>query len=166
MAAPIFRFIWPRSDPKMSPSVQRSPMAGCLYFSRRRTMKRCIRRRSQRASPKAGAGKCLDNFDIAPSVTVVIEDELELAYNQLKPSLALYIGGMGAKGKNFYYDLACRFGFAEAADTDSRPVSTASQRRSDDGCARCPGGRSPPWLARRPASATAWNSGATARSQP
>ena len=64
----------------------------------------------------AGGGKSLDNFDIAPSVTVVVEDELELAYNQLKPSLALYIGGMGAKGKNFYYDLACRFGFTAAAD--------------------------------------------------
>ena len=66
---------------------------------------------------RAGAGKSRDQFDIAPSVTVVIEDELELAYNQLKPVLALYIGGMGAKGKNFYHDLACRFGFAEAADT-------------------------------------------------
>lgn len=65
---------------------------------------------------RAGGGKSLGSFDIAPSVTVVIEDELELAYNQLKPVLALYIGGMGAKGKNFYYDLACRFGFDEAAD--------------------------------------------------
>ena len=65
---------------------------------------------------RAGSGKSLDQFDIAPAVTVIIEDELELAYNQLKPVLALYIGGMGAKGKNFYHDLACRFGFAEAAD--------------------------------------------------
>jgi len=65
---------------------------------------------------RAGGGKSLESFDIAPSVTVVIEDEIELAYNQLKPVLALYIGGMGAKGRNFYYDLACRFGFDEAAD--------------------------------------------------
>ncbi len=65
---------------------------------------------------RAGGGKNLAGFDIAPSVTVVIEDEIELAYNQLKPVLALYIGGMGAKGKNFYYDLACRFGFDEAAN--------------------------------------------------
>ncbi len=66
---------------------------------------------------RAGNGKSLDSFDIAPSVTVVIADEPELAYNQLKPVLALYIGGMGAKGKNFYHDLACRFGFDAAADT-------------------------------------------------
>ena len=50
-------------------------------------------------------------------MTVIITDEVELAYNQIKPVLALYIGGMGAKGKNFYYDLACRYGFESAADT-------------------------------------------------
>ena len=65
---------------------------------------------------RAPAGKGMSDFDIAPAVTVIIEDELELAYNQIKPALALYIGGMGAKGKNFYYDLACRFGFEAAAD--------------------------------------------------
>ena len=66
---------------------------------------------------KAGGGKSLKNFDIAPAVAVVIEDDLELAYNQIKPVLALYIGGMGARGKNFYFDLACRYGFAAAAET-------------------------------------------------
>lgn len=65
---------------------------------------------------KAGNGKSAKDFDIAPTVTVVIDDELEAAYNQIKPVLALYIGGMGAKGRNFYYDLACRYGFAQAAD--------------------------------------------------
>jgi F420-dependent oxidoreductase-like protein len=65
---------------------------------------------------KAGNGKRLSDFDIAASVTVAIDDDLELAYNQIKPVLALYIGGMGAKGRNFYYDLACRYGFEAAAD--------------------------------------------------
>lgn len=64
---------------------------------------------------KAGNGKGLDSFDIAPTVNVVIDDDLETAFNQIKPMLALYIGGMGAKGKNFYTDLACRYGFEEAA---------------------------------------------------
>lgn len=66
---------------------------------------------------KAGQGKSIENFDIAPSATVIIDDNLEMAYNQMKPQLALYIGGMGAKGKNFYFDLACRYGFEEAAET-------------------------------------------------
>lgn len=65
---------------------------------------------------KAGQGKSIEQFDIAPSVTVIVEDNLEMAYNQVKPQLALYIGGMGAKGKNFYYDLACRYGFEAEAE--------------------------------------------------
>lgn len=66
---------------------------------------------------KAGGGKSIAEFDIAPTVSVVLGDDLEMCYSQVKPQLALYIGGMGAKGKNFYHDLATRYGFAEAADT-------------------------------------------------
>jgi F420-dependent oxidoreductase-like protein len=65
----------------------------------------------------AKAGKTLDQFDIAPSVPVAVRDDLETCWNQFKPLLALYIGGMGAKGKNFYYDLACRYGYEQAATT-------------------------------------------------
>ena len=64
---------------------------------------------------KAKNGKRIENFDIAPSVMVVLEDNLEMAYNAVRPQLALYIGGMGAKGKNFYNDLAVRYGFEDAA---------------------------------------------------
>lgn len=65
---------------------------------------------------KAGNDKSFDNFDIVAPVQVVIGDDLSMCFNQIKPGLALYIGGMGAKGKNFYYNLACRYGFEEAAD--------------------------------------------------
>ena len=65
----------------------------------------------------AKAGKTIANFDIAPQVAVVVDDNLEVCWNMLKPSLALYIGGMGAKGKNFYFDLACRYGYEAAANT-------------------------------------------------
>ncbi|MCU0497570.1 MAG: LLM class F420-dependent oxidoreductase [Anaerolineae bacterium] len=61
------------------------------------------------------AGKDLAHFDIAPTVTVVIDDDMDQARNQVRPMLALYIGGMGAKGKNFYNDLAVRYGFESAA---------------------------------------------------
>jgi len=61
------------------------------------------------------AGKTMSQFDIAPTVSVVMEDNVEVAYNMLRPMLALYIGGMGAKGKNFYNDLAARYGYEEAA---------------------------------------------------
>jgi len=64
---------------------------------------------------KAGHGKSIADFDIAPTVSVVINDNLDICYNMLRPFLALYIGGMGAKGKNFYNDLAARYGYAAAA---------------------------------------------------
>jgi F420-dependent oxidoreductase-like protein len=64
---------------------------------------------------QAGGGKSLAAFDIAPTVGVAIDDDLEVCWNQFRPMLALYIGGMGARGKNFYFDLACRYGYEAAA---------------------------------------------------
>jgi F420-dependent oxidoreductase-like protein len=64
---------------------------------------------------KAGGGKSLASFDIAPAVTVIQGSDVEACLNMIKPFLALYIGGMGARGKNFYNDLACRYGFEDAA---------------------------------------------------
>ena len=64
---------------------------------------------------KAGNGKGLEGFDIAPSVSVVIGADVEACRSMVKPMLALYIGGMGARGKNFYNDLACRYGYEAAA---------------------------------------------------
>ena len=64
---------------------------------------------------RAGGGKGLANFDIAVSASVIITDDVPAALRMVKPHLALYIGGMGARGKNFYNDLACRYGFEEAA---------------------------------------------------
>jgi F420-dependent oxidoreductase-like protein len=65
---------------------------------------------------KAGGGKDMAAFDIAPSVPVALGDDVDACRASIKPFLALYVGGMGAKGKNFYYDLACRYGYVEAAD--------------------------------------------------
>jgi len=65
----------------------------------------------------AGKGKSTANFDIAPTVPVVVGDDLPNCWMQVKPFLALYIGGMGAKSQNFYYNLACRYGYEQAADS-------------------------------------------------
>lgn len=66
---------------------------------------------------KAGNGKSLADFDIAPFVSVALNDDLEAAYAAVRPMLALYIGGMGARGKNFYNDYAGRLGYGDAAAT-------------------------------------------------
>jgi F420-dependent oxidoreductase-like protein len=64
---------------------------------------------------KAGGGKSLQDFDVAPFVMVALNDDLDAAFDSLRPWLALYIGGMGAKGKNFYHDYATRLGYGEMA---------------------------------------------------
>jgi F420-dependent oxidoreductase-like protein len=66
---------------------------------------------------KAGGGKSLADFDVAVSAAVIVSDDVEAALQSVKPQLALYIGGMGARGKNYYNDLARRYGFEEAAKT-------------------------------------------------
>ena len=62
------------------------------------------------------AGKSINAFDIAPSVSVVVGEDVAACRSLIKPMLALYIGGMGARGKNFYHDLACRYGYEAAAN--------------------------------------------------
>ena len=64
---------------------------------------------------KAGNGKGLHNFDVAVSPTVIVHDDAKACLAFVKPALALYIGGMGARGKNFYNELACRYGFEAEA---------------------------------------------------
>jgi F420-dependent oxidoreductase-like protein len=57
-----------------------------------------------------------DAFDVAPLVPVVVTDDVAAARDFLRPLLALYVGGMGARGQNFYNRLACRYGYeADAA---------------------------------------------------
>jgi F420-dependent oxidoreductase-like protein len=65
---------------------------------------------------KAPGEKSIENFDVAPFVTVILADDVEKARMPVKMGLALYIGGMGARGKNFYNDYARRLGYEEAAE--------------------------------------------------
>jgi F420-dependent oxidoreductase-like protein len=64
---------------------------------------------------KAGGGKSLSDFAVVPGVTVIISDDLEKVRMPVKGHMALYIGGMGARDKNFYNDLAKRLGYEEEA---------------------------------------------------
>ena len=54
-------------------------------------------------------------FDIAAACTIIMGDDVDACRDLVRPYLALYIGGMGARGKNFYNDLACRMGYEAAA---------------------------------------------------
>jgi len=65
---------------------------------------------------RAGNGKSLKQFEIYAMVPVVIERDVRAAINRMKPDIALYAGGMGARSKNFHNDLMVRQGFPEAAE--------------------------------------------------
>jgi F420-dependent oxidoreductase-like protein len=63
-----------------------------------------------------GTGR--DGFDVAASIPVVLTDDVESGRNALKAYYALYIGGMGARGSNFYNDLFARYGY----ETEAREI--------------------------------------------
>jgi len=59
--------------------------------------------------PRAG-------FDVAPNVPVVLTDDLDAGRDAIRPLLALYVGGMGARGQNFYNALVRRYGYEAEAE--------------------------------------------------
>ena len=63
----------------------------------------------------ARAGRDLDGFDVAPTVQVHVRDDVEAARDAMRPMLALYVGGMGSRERNFYNDQARRYGFERQA---------------------------------------------------
>jgi len=64
----------------------------------------------------AGKGETLADFDIAPFVCVAMGKDLQACRDSIKPQMALYVGGMGARGKNFYNDYLKRMGYEAAAE--------------------------------------------------
>jgi alkanesulfonate monooxygenase SsuD/methylene tetrahydromethanopterin reductase-like flavin-dependent oxidoreductase (luciferase family) len=57
-----------------------------------------------------------EGFEIAATVNVLVGDDVQALRDALKPHLALYVGGMGAKGKNFYNALMRRYGWEAEAE--------------------------------------------------
>jgi F420-dependent oxidoreductase-like protein len=63
----------------------------------------------------ARSGRSFDALEITPAVPVLLYDDLELCRQMIKPYVALYIGGMGSRERNFYNQLAQRYGYVEEA---------------------------------------------------
>jgi len=64
---------------------------------------------------RAGNGKSLKDFSIHASVHVEVNDDVKAALQRMKPEVALYVGGMGHRTKNFHNDLMVRRGYGDAA---------------------------------------------------
>jgi F420-dependent oxidoreductase-like protein len=64
---------------------------------------------------RAGNGKSFKDFTVLASVHVEIDNDVKAALQRLKPEVALYVGGMGHRTKNFHNDIMVRRGFGDAA---------------------------------------------------
>ena len=56
-----------------------------------------------------------DDFEIAVSIDFIVHDDVEQAADLIRPRLALYFGGMGARGMNFHQEVAVRMGYGAEA---------------------------------------------------
>ncbi|HEU5194939.1 MAG TPA: LLM class F420-dependent oxidoreductase [Methylomirabilota bacterium] len=82
-----------------------------VFFSARRS---AMFREWLEAGFKARGGAPA-RFDVMPMVSVVVGDDVAACRAAVKPRVALYVGGMGARGRNFYNDIARRYGYEDAA---------------------------------------------------
>src|SRR3954454_2194060 len=65
---------------------------------------------------RAGGGKGFEDFDIVPTVTAMVSDDVEAARDAMRHYVALYVGGMGSRKQNFYNALVQRYGFEDEAE--------------------------------------------------
>jgi F420-dependent oxidoreductase-like protein len=65
---------------------------------------------------RRAGGKRLADFEIQPGLSVIVTDDVERALGRMKPGIALYVGGMGHRDKNFHNDMMVRRGYPEAAE--------------------------------------------------
>jgi F420-dependent oxidoreductase-like protein len=69
------------------------------------------------AAGRARRAPELGDLQVSVGVPVAIGDDVDALHDFVRPHMALYVGGMGARGKNFYNDLARRYGYEDAATT-------------------------------------------------
>lgn len=81
------------------------------------------------------AGKSNDSFEIQSGSQVIVTDDVKSALAQLKPNIALYVGGMGHKSKNFHKEMMIRRGFGDAAE---RIQELYLAKRKDEATAAVP----------------------------
>ncbi len=84
------------------------------------------------AAGNAKRDPALGPLDIMVHASLAIGDDVEERLSWVKPQLALYIGGMGAKGRNFYHNLATRYGYGEVADRIQELYLSGRKREAID----------------------------------
>ena len=104
----------------------RSPTAGCRSSGR-----------PSRRAPCSRSTLARDGFEVAPCVPAVLTDDVESGRAALKEYYSFYIGGMGARAKNFYNDLFARYGYeAEAREIQELFLGRQAARGGGEGAGR------------------------------
>jgi F420-dependent oxidoreductase-like protein len=85
-----------------------------LFFSPKDEVDRFYEAALGEGFGRPGARRSKDDFEVVCPVTVVPMDDVERAADLVRPNLALYIGGMGARGANFHYEVFARMGHEAA----------------------------------------------------
>ncbi|MGW2821187.1 LLM class F420-dependent oxidoreductase [Streptomyces sp. NPDC001443] len=67
------------------------------------------------AEGRAGRDPALGPLSVVAGGPLAITDDAEAVHDRMRPTVALYVGGMGAPGRNFYHDLVCSYGHESAA---------------------------------------------------
>jgi F420-dependent oxidoreductase-like protein len=71
-----------------------------------------------------------DGFEIAATASVLVGDDVDALRDALRPHIALYVGGMGAKGRNFYNSLVRRYGWEDEAERIQELYLSGKQREA------------------------------------
>ncbi len=74
-----------------------------------------VRASIQQGFDKAGGGKSFDDFELFSGTTVLITNDVRAGLDSIKPGRALYIGGMGARSKNFHNERMVKRGYPDEA---------------------------------------------------
>jgi F420-dependent oxidoreductase-like protein len=85
---------------------------------------------SPERAPLAFGYEPREGFEIVPTVHVIVTDDVDAARDALRPMLALYIGGMGARGANFYNALVRRYGYEAEAERIQALYLDSKQREA------------------------------------
>ncbi|MGD9753878.1 MAG: LLM class F420-dependent oxidoreductase [Acidimicrobiia bacterium] len=82
-----------------------------LFFSPRAEVNRFYADALAEGFARPGARGRAEDFEVICPVSVVVDDDVSRAADKVRPMLALYIGGMGARGANFHYETFVRMGY-------------------------------------------------------
>ncbi len=108
---PIYTGSMAPKSQEMSAEIADGLLVTCLHPERFEVTEANLRAGFAKSTRHEG----LSTFDVAPTVACVVGTDLDACRAPIKANLALYVGGMGAKDKNFYNAYMCKVGFEDAA---------------------------------------------------